>query len=195
MYLGALVFEHYVNETCPYNIGGEDVCIKVVIKRDDYINTTIINNYNDMIDEGINFFVSGFGTNQSNYAASVTEPNGKLIVSSTTTTSYFHEGRRFAFSVYPTTLSMATAAFPHYRIAGVKSVTFIKTLNSPLPTTLEACLGFEDELIKSDIRNFSYVYYGKIIDIFLHLKSLFTFFFLDYNTTLEDAHTNYKMGM
>lgn len=160
---GAMVFQHYVDEHGPWEIGGESVTFQVVIKYDDYFSPTIMSRYEEMIeDESINLFVSGFGTSPSNAAATITESKGKLIVSSTTATSYFHEGRKYSFSVYPTSLSMGSAAIPYYRMAGVKSVTFIKTINSPLPASRESCMGFEEELIKSDIKNFSYVYYGKL---------------------------------
>lgn len=165
---GAMVFEHYINEYMdengPFQIGGEDVEIKIRVMDDDYTEEKIKGNYEAMIEDGIDFFVSGFGSSPSNFAAAVTESKGKLLVSSSTTSRTFQDGKVKSFSVYPTAFSMASAAIPNFRIAGVKSVTFLKAINAPpnLIGSQTICDGFEDEFRKSSIENFTTIYYGMI---------------------------------
>lgn len=177
---GADIFQKYMDENGPYEIGGEQIHLQVEFREDDYSPANISKNYEDMVDSGIDFFVSGLGIIPSEAAANITEAAGKLIVSSSTTTASFSTTRKMSFSVYPLTNVQMISSFPYFRLAGVKSVTFVQTYienndgGGWASSTAESCIGFDTELKKAYISTFDYVYY-------------------DFNKTSETAESNYTI--
>lgn len=156
---GIGVFEDWLQDKriC---LGTQELIFEIVRKTDSYTPETIKTAYEAMIGEGVDFFISGFGTTPSNAGSEVTEIHKKVFVTSTATSHTFSEGKRYAFSVYPTILSRTSAIFPLYRMNRVESVTMITPEPGAPASIATSCSGFVEELNKNSITQIREVPYS-----------------------------------
>lgn len=160
--IGSEVFAEWARQNDFY-IGDEKLNLELVILEDDYSKESVQNNYRQLIDDGIDFLIAGFGSERSEFAAEITEERGKVLVSPSSTNESFSLNKDYAFSVFPNPVTSHAPFYPLYRLAGVNSVTFLKTPDAPRLVRREGCKGFEAELQKNLIYNFSYVEFSMLI--------------------------------
>lgn len=118
---GAKVFEYWYSEyhsaVHPVVIDGRNVTFNIVTKEDNGSFESITRNYAAFVnDTAVEYLMAPFGTMATSWAAAVTDPAGKVLITPSSSSSLFNQHLRRTFSSWPPISRYLLGFFFHFPV-------------------------------------------------------------------------------